>query len=238
MHYSVLVTVDGSVKEADIEEAVGKLMEPFNENTEVPEYAIDPAKHRYHDSWEDTLAKSKKWHATCMRESATDSGGYHWFNAKEDVSNRTDLGWLNWYSGDDADNGPWREDGQGGYAEWSTYNPLSKWDWWTIGGRWAEFLNQVPNGKEEHPVWGTYTVYKDGKNYLRRRDLRRPQVTYAYLTKDGVWEEKESPELDWSDRDAANALLEEAQKRWDKSFAEYLLTVPGEDWIVVVDIHI
>ena len=39
----------------------------------------------------------------------------------------------------------WRgyeKDGQGRYGYW--YNPQSKWDWWSLGGRWAGMLHAKP----------------------------------------------------------------------------------------------
>lgn len=236
MHYSVLVAVDGSVKEADVEKEVARLLEPFNEHTEVEPYAIDPAVQKWHDTWEESLAKAKKWHAE-NQQKALAGKGEPWFSPRVE-DEWTDLQYLNWYGGEDENSGPWVEDGNGGYVEMSTYNPLSKWDYWIIGGRWDGYLNQVPNGHDEHPVWGKTPLYKDGKNVIRRRDLRRPQSTYAYLTKEGEWVEKPDADVDWSDRDAANSRLGEVQAEWDKAVAEYLLKVPGEDWLVVVDIHI
>lgn len=35
-----------------------------------------------------------------------------------------------------------------GYYSMSTYNPNSKWDWWTIGGRWSGSHIRLKNGKE------------------------------------------------------------------------------------------
>lgn len=232
MHYSVLVTVDGSVKEADIEQEVARLMEPFSEHIEMEPYAIDPAVNKYHSTWEANLEKAKAWHAKNKQKALAGEKEYH-FDDTEDVSGFSDLDWLNWYDGEG-----WVEDGKGGYVEMTTYNPKSKWDYWVIGGRWSNYLNQVRDGFEEHPVWGKQPLYKDGKNFLRRRDLRRPQSTYAYLTKEGEWMEKPELDMDWSDREAASARHEEISKEWDKTQANYLLSIPGEDWVVVVDIHI
>lgn len=107
--------------------------------------------------------------------------------------------------------------------QWSTYNPNSKWDWWTIGGRWAGLLNNTAGRKAEK---------YNGKDILRRRDLRQPESTFAYLTKDGEWVEK--GQMGWF----GMASNEQDQELWDKAMAEYLLTVPGEDWLVLVDCHI
>lgn len=40
----------------------------------------------------------------------------------------------------------------------STYNPLSKWDWWTIGGRWQDSLISTPFAPEESLVRRTRTL--------------------------------------------------------------------------------
>lgn len=39
----------------------------------------------------------------------------------------------------------------------STYNPLSKWDWWTIGGRWQSSLISAPFAPEESLIQGAGT---------------------------------------------------------------------------------
>ena len=218
MHYSLLVTVDGSVKEDEIDKAIANLMNPFSELLEVDPYEIDPTIHKYHDTWQDTLEKSKKWFAEHPDDEL-------------DTANFTDLDWIKEYTGEE-----WRENGDGGYVEMSTLNPKAKWDWWVVGGRWENFLNRVPNGTETDPVWGTYPVFKDGTNILRRRDLRTPQSTYSYVTKDGEWFDK--PDVEWSlPKEEREALQKARDTAWDKQMAEYLLTVPGEDWLVVVDIH-
>jgi hypothetical protein len=72
----------------------------------------------------------------------------------------------------------------------------------------------------------------NGSNVLRRRDLRVPESTFAYVTKDGEWVEQGS--MGWF----GMSTDKYTQEDWDKHMAEYLLTVPGEDWLVVVDCHI
>lgn len=43
------------------------------------------------------------------------------------------------YGKDWNDNG-YKKDENGVWCEYSTYNPLSKWDWYVIGGRWSGFF--------------------------------------------------------------------------------------------------
>lgn len=286
-HFTVLVTVDGSVKEADVESEVTKLLAPFDENTSVTpyirntkqqlidaerkeildyaetglyaEYLKDPAAYikttnnRAHLRYlgvpdpelpalpsfdtpvtgvldrmhrddlqreEEEAAKvpeteeERIWKMTFPEKLAlVDDDEFlfklasRWFDPMPEDEDDEDYD-----SGQDKDGN-----------EWSTYNPKSQWDWWVIGGRWKGMLNNTAGRKAE--VW-------NGKDILRRRDLRVPESTFAYLTKDGTWVEKGS--MGWFGM--ASNLKD--QEDWDKTMAEYLLTVPGEDWLVVVDCHI
>ena len=41
----------------------------------------------------------------------------------------------------------WRKHTDGTWHEYSTYNPNSKWDWYSIGGRWSGFFKLKPGGE-------------------------------------------------------------------------------------------
>jgi hypothetical protein len=43
-------------------------------------------------------------------------------------------------------NNAWEKSEDGVWQEWSTYNSDSKWDWYTVGGRWAGLL-KLKKGK-------------------------------------------------------------------------------------------
>lgn len=46
--------------------------------------------------------------------------------------------------GEEWNNNAWRKDDEGVWCRYSTYNPDSKWDWYSIGGRWSgEFITKV-----------------------------------------------------------------------------------------------
>lgn len=45
--------------------------------------------------------------------------------------------------GKDWNGGSWRFDGDT-VTDWSTYNPDSKWDWYSIGGRWTGYFKPLP----------------------------------------------------------------------------------------------
>lgn len=75
----------------------------------------------------------------------------------------------------------------------STYNPISKWDWWRIGGRWDGWVHGAWResvdggfnfGAEHEQVAFNSTHVSD---LLARDEL---PVPFAVLTPDGVWHEK------------------------------------------------
>ena len=46
--------------------------------------------------------------------------------------------------GEEWNNNEWRKDENGVWQRYSTYNPDSKWDWYSIGGRWSgQFITKV-----------------------------------------------------------------------------------------------
>lgn len=41
----------------------------------------------------------------------------------------------------------WRKNDEGVWCDYSTYNPLSKWDWYSVGGRWSGFFKMKQGTK-------------------------------------------------------------------------------------------
>ena len=115
-HFTVLVLL--KPESENIEGEVSKVLAPFNENTEVPEY-------KSFLSEEDV---------TRMRNFYQSEGKL----SKEDTNLESLLPFMDEWHGE-----------RGGIEEghlfyWSTYNPMSKWDWYTVGGRWSD---AVPDNK-------------------------------------------------------------------------------------------
>jgi hypothetical protein len=46
--------------------------------------------------------------------------------------------------GEDWNNSSWRKDEDGVWKEYTTYNPKSKWDWYSLGGRWTGYFKLKP----------------------------------------------------------------------------------------------
>lgn len=69
------------------------------------------------------------------------------YYCKEDDSLVPDFDQLYEEHGKDWNSGNWRKDVDGVWKEYSTYNPKSKWDWYTLGGRWHGMLKLKPGFK-------------------------------------------------------------------------------------------
>jgi hypothetical protein len=60
--------------------------------------------------------------------------------------------------GEDWDGNALKKDEDGVWCEFSTYNPLSKWDWFIVGGRWSGYFKLKPGVK---PKLGEPGVFKN-----------------------------------------------------------------------------
>lgn len=270
MHFTTLVQIDGSVKEADLIEAVHKALKPFNETESVTpyldktrqqliegkrremidyrdnglyaKYVADPEAYinstnnfshlRYmgvsEDIIQDKISKVfpdlASWEKRDLEPSNDDYLSFPERVARiddDEFVHGLETSWYDTYSTVDearADDAYEWIDPEGN--RWTIRNPQGHWDWYEIGGRWDGQLNNTAGRKAEK---------YNGSNHLRIRDLRRPESTYSYVTKDGEWVSKEV----WNGWDF-DSLTQEV---WDKKMAEWLLSAPGEDWIVLVDYH-
>lgn len=101
---------------------------------------------------------------------------------------------------------------------WSTYNPNSKWDWYSIGGRWNGVLKT-----------------KDGKNtneaLISEVDWDK-SIPFAYITPKGLWKEK--GEMLWFGM-TANEI---SQEEWNKQFLSFVDSLPKNTIATIVDCHI
>ncbi len=118
-HYTVLV--------------VGKnpeeLLEPYNENMEVDKYEIGVVEiselRTFHNHYKEKYPEDKNLNLIKMYEKY----GEDWNNKIWEVK-KTDFG-------------------ENIFIEYSTNNPLAKWDWYQLGGRWSDFFT-LKDGSTEN----------------------------------------------------------------------------------------
>lgn len=107
-------------------------------------------------------------------------------------------------------------DDQGLYY-WTTYNPDSKWDWWSIGGRW----DGVWTDDEESGLG----------NVLRVSDLPPRWETYAIVDKAGGWHARAEMKI------FGISINEQERNRWDAEQSE-VMSGHANDLVVLCDLHI
>jgi len=74
---------------------------------------------------------------------------------------------VNW------NNNRWKKNSDGEYEEFSTYNPDSKWDWYSVGGRWSGYFKKKP---ETDGILGEPGVFNnkpkpDTADVIKKKDV-------------------------------------------------------------------
>ena len=104
----------------------------------------------------------------------------------------------------------------------STYNPNSKWDWYSVGGRWDGNLV-------------TKDETKCDEEYISQIDWNKTPVPFAYITPDGEWHERGT--MGWW----AIVTDEKNHDDWESEFREAVEKMIREDkdiMVTNVDCHI
>ena len=144
----------------------------------------------------------------------------------------------------------WKKNDDGVWEEWSTYNKNSKWDWYSLGGRWSKciktksgefvdecFIDEIdwspfkPEDYEEE-------TKKDwsGNEYRKLKD----SVKYHYtendvpfcLIIDGVWYER--GKMGWW----ACVSDEKEKDDWNEEFMKLIKALPEKSIVANYDFHI
>lgn len=119
----------------------------------------------------------------------------------------------------------------------SQYNPDSKWDWYSIGGRWTGYF-KLKDGTEgalgESGVFGNEP--ENDADVARVKDIdwermEQPVATFAVLH-DGEWHER--GDMGWwgmvtDEKDADD---------WNKQFDALVASLNPDDEVTIVDCHI
>ena len=152
--------------------------------------------------------------------------------------------------GEDWNGSCWKKNDNGVWEKWSTYNPDSKWDWYSLGGRWGKsiktksgefvdkcFLDEIDwspfkpedyeeetqkdwSGKEYHPL-------KDSVQYHYTEN----DVPFCVII-DGVWYER--GKMGWW-----TFVSDEKEKGdWNEEFMTLVKTLPEKSLVANYDFHI
>lgn len=112
--------------------------------------------------------------------------------------------------------------------EWSTYNPDSKWDWYSIGGRWSDsFYDKV---KQE---WCNSVRICNWDMDYEDEYHDKFNCTYAIVTPDGEWFAPGN--MGWW---GMSSETEDEWKKWEENFATVIGLCNPTWFITLVDCHI
>lgn len=193
-------------------------LDQYDENMEVEPYirytkdeAIDEVKRRHAQSYENALE--------ALNKKDLDSESYEYFQKVLDKGL-----FISW---EDA----WEEAKKWGYEIdsdenlLSTYNPDSKWDWYSVGGRWGGFLHykDADPGFEETNVAYIHELDMD---YLFKH------TPFCFVTEDGEWKEK--GEMGWW----CSVSNEKSEETWKQQFTDYVKSLDANCLVTAVDFHI
>ena len=197
-------------------------LDAYDEGLEVEEYvvytkdeAIDIVKQNHAKNYESAIEYLRKSDITESNkeyyQSIIDKG---LFISYEDAWKKV----LDWgYKLDDEEN------------LLSTYNPDSKWDWYSIGGRWSGFLCTKEKDDEGNPVRVNQAQFKDiDWDYMFENHI----TPFNYVTEEGEWREK--GEMGWW----GMTTNEMEQDDWDDNFKRYLKLIEDDCLVTVIDFHI
>lgn len=111
----------------------------------------------------------------------------------------------------------------------TTYNPDSKWDWYSIGGRWSGFLPLKEKDKDGNPLESNEAYFHEiDWEYL----FEYKYPPFCFVTEDGEWIEK--GEMGWW----GVSFNEQPEDDWNTQFKKYLDTVDSDCLVTVIDFHI
>lgn len=100
----------------------------------------------------------------------------------------------------------------------STYNPKSKWDWYSVGGRWDNELKLV-SGELVNEAYVSEIDWRDN-------------IPFAFITPDGEWHEK--GKMGW----LACVSNEKKKVDWETEFKDFIDNLDDDVFVTVVDCHI
>ena len=111
----------------------------------------------------------------------------------------------------------------------TTYNPNSKWDWYSVGGRWSGFLPLKEKDEEGNPKESNEAyVHEIDWGYL----LENKYPPYCFVTEEGEWIEK--GEMGWF----GVSFGDKPEEDWKTQFKEYIGTLDSDCLVTVIDFHI
>jgi len=180
----------------DVKDAIAKLMEPYNENIEAPEYekpcycigfkARDEA---HGHAWPDPDEIRNAFN-TRHKDDPGPVKDKAWQEEEYKPRDKVRRAFLDAHPLKDSTD-PNCEECNGTGIVMSTYNPKSKWDWYRIGGRWDGEIQKVSVESKD----GGFNFGDDHTSLTRNSApvgflIEKNVTPFAVVTPDGEWHER------------------------------------------------
>lgn len=225
MHFALLVLADGTKTLDDIlspYEDMGRRDSPYT----VFEDLEDKYLEEYHHGTKPMVMVEGELVSAYDGRFRTDGGEC----VVPDGAERIDVPYMDLYDTFDAFalgmHGSTRDRKRLRHGYW--HNPNSRWDWYSVGGRWAGLLEANVGGHGERsrydfdPDFRSYPPYADGMfDVARVSDIKNADelVTHDVITPDGAWHSRDD------------------EDEWDDAFRSRFID-PYQDCVaIVVDCH-
>lgn len=112
----------------------------------------------------------------------------------------------------------------------STYNPDSRWDWYSVGGRWRSYLylKELDDNGDRVKV-DQATFGEIDWDYMIDNNV----IPFCFVTEDGEWVEK--GEMGWW----GVVSNETPRESWKETFKRYINSIEDADCpVTAIDFHI
>lgn len=112
----------------------------------------------------------------------------------------------------------------------SRYNPDSRWDWYSIGGRWQSYLYLKELDDDGNAVKVDQATFGEiDWDYM----IDNGTIPFCFVTEDGEWVEK--GEMGWW----GMVSNETPSESWKETFKRYINSIKDPDCLVTaIDFHI
>ena len=115
----------------------------------------------------------------------------------------------------------------------SNYNPKSKWDWYSVGGRWAGMLHATSGTHGDGSAFNPNPKREGFYDSAKVADITFADdfETFAVITPDGEWHEK--GKMGWF------GITTDEKEGWKDAYKEAFLDNADPEWfLTIVDCHI
>lgn len=111
----------------------------------------------------------------------------------------------------------------------SRYNPDSKWDWYSVGGRWSGFLLLKAKDAAGEPIQTNEACISE----IDWEAMKQQRFTpFCYITTEGEWCEK--GEMGWW----GASFNDQPEDEWKQAYEDYVNQLDPDCLVTIVDFHI